>query len=100
MSKIRFDMDKGLYTRLVLLDLQKAFDTVDHQILLKKLSAVGANNFVVNWFSSYISERQQVVQVNGSLSTPMSTSCGVPQGSILGPTRFNSWTLTLSHLCK
>jgi len=87
-DKIRFDMDKGLYTGLVLLDLQKAFDTVDHQILLKKLSAVGANNFVVNWFSSYISERQQVVQVNGSLSTPMSTSCGVPQGSILGPLLF------------
>jgi hypothetical protein len=87
-DKIRCNMDNGFYTGLLLLDLQKAFDTVDHQILLKKLSAVGANDSVVTWFSSYVSGREQVVQVNDCLSPPMKMTCGVPQGSILGPLLF------------
>lgn len=87
-DRIRYNMDDGFYTGLVLLDLQKAFDTVNHDILLKKLSAIGADVSVVNWFSSYISDRQQIVQINNVMSSPMSTSCGVPQGSILGPLLF------------
>ena len=87
-DKIRYNMDDGYLTGLVLLDLQKAFDTVNHDILLKKLSAVGADDSVVKWFSSYVSDRKQVVQINNITSQPMSTSCGVPQGSILGPLLF------------
>ena len=85
---IRKEMDKGNYTGMVLLDLQKAFDTVNHEILLYKLKACGMNDKSVKWFSSYLSHRKQVVDINGTFSEHNSISCGVPQGSILGPLLF------------
>lgn len=88
-DKIKLNMDKGLYTGLVLLDLQKAFDTVNHEILLKKLKAVGLREDTVQWFYSYISDRRQVVQIKDSISPSCKMSCGVPQGSILGPLLFS-----------
>ena len=80
---IRNQMSAGNYTGLVLLDLQKAFDTVDHVILCKKLQAMGITS--VDWFKSYLSCRTQIVNVNQVDSDPLNVSCGVPQGSILGP---------------
>ena len=73
---------------MVLLDLQKAFDTVDHDILCNKLQAMGVHSDSVKWFKSYLSDRQQIVSVNQVESKPMNISCGVPQGSILGPLLF------------
>ena len=73
---------------MVLLDLQKAFDTVDHPTLLMKLASIGVNAFSRQWFSSYLQGRQQLVDVGGTLSPPLPISCGVPQGSILGPLLF------------
>lgn len=70
---------------MVLLDLQKAFDTVDHQILLYKLRAIGFKTMAVEWLNSYLSGRYQRVAFNGTLSNARSISCGVPQGSVLGP---------------
>ena len=75
------DCMQGLYTGMVMIDLQKAFDTVDHQILCNKLQAMGVSN--IKWFQSYLTGRKQLVNVNGTESNLADISCGVPQGSIL-----------------
>ena len=87
-DQIRFDMDKGNYTGMVMIDLQKAFDTVDHEILLNKLKAIGLDDLSTSWFSSYLKNRFQKTEVDGIFSDPMVVPCGVPQGSILGPLLF------------
>lgn len=73
---------------MVLLDLQKAFDTVDHSILLMNLEALGLSQDIIRWFHSYLSDRQQLVDVSGTSSSCVGIRCGVPQGSILGPRLF------------
>ena len=83
---IKGEMAKGNLVGMVLIDLQKAFDTVDHAILLEKLRAVGVSS--VAWFQSYLSGREQCVEIGGSRSEFLPVSCGVPQGSILGPQLF------------
>ena len=82
---INTNMDEGKYTGLILLDLQKAFDTVNHGILL---SSIGMNTNATEWFNSYLSGRTQFVDLGGVHSKPNTISCGVPQGSILGPLLF------------
>ena len=69
-------------------DLQKAFDTIDHDILLQKLYAICFSKHTVNWFKSYLSNRSFLVNLENNFSQPASVSCGVPQGSILGPLLF------------
>ena len=82
------NIDKGMTNLIVLLDLAKAFDTVSHNILLKKLELYGLKGVTLDWFSSYLSNRQQQCVVEGCVSKPQLISCGVPQGSILGPLLF------------
>ena len=75
---------------MVLLDMSKAFDSISHEILLLKLKDVGASNTCLQWFRSYLSDRQQVVRINSTLSESLPLSTGVPQGSILGPRGWDS----------
>ena len=73
---------------MVLIDLQKAFDTIEDQILLKKIKYLGFSENTVTWFKSYLCERKFQISINTSYSSPANLLCGVPQGSILGPLLF------------
>ena len=75
-------------TLTIFIDLKKAFDTVDHSILLKKMEHYGIKNSSNNWFKSYLSDREQFVTINGIESERTKMICGVPQGSVLGPLLF------------
>ena len=72
----------------ILLDLQKDFDTINHEFLLYKLEAYGVRGVCLDWFTSYLRKRSQCVSINGKVSKPLLIDCGVPQGSILGPLLF------------
>ena len=72
----------------VFLDLRKAFDTVDHKILIEKLKVYGLDHIAINWFKSYLSNRAQMTVVRDAISNKLYIKCGVPQGSILGPLLF------------
>lgn len=78
-------IDDGEYVGLVMLDLRKAFATVDHLLLIEKLNAIGVKNEELRWFSSYLTGRTQQTKWRTAISMPDPVRCGVPQGSILGP---------------
>ena len=78
----------GLVAGMIFIDLQKAFDTINHDIRLKKLSIIAFSDHTVKWFQSYLSNRKFMVNLENSFSEVSSISCGVPQGSILGPLLF------------
>ena len=68
--------------------MKKAFDTVNHEILLNKLEHYGIRDISLSWFKSYLSNRKQFVCINGTNSGLRELTCGVPQGSVLGPLLF------------
>ena len=84
-------IDGGGVCGVVFLDLAKAFDVVNHDILVNKLTSLGFGYGVSNWFRSYLSGRVQSTVMEGRLSTPKPVNCGVPQGSILGPLLFSCY---------
>ena len=87
-DKISEALDNGDYVIGVFLDFSKAFDTVDHDILLRKLEKYGIRGRALDWFTDYLSNRLQYVTYNGAKSKREIIKCGVPQGSILGPLLF------------
>ena len=83
-------IDNNMYTAGIFMDLSKAFDTIDHEILLDKLYHYGFRGVSHAWFTNYLSNRKQMVSYNSTLSSSESVKCGVPQGSILGPLLLSS----------
>ena len=81
-------MDRGLLNGVLFLDLKKAFDTINHDILISKLRLYGVRGDSLIWFQSYIQQRKQVCSVNNTISNIREINCGVPQGSNLGPLLF------------
>ena len=81
-------IDKGDIVGALFLDFRKAFDLVDHSILIRKLSLYKCNQSAIRWFTSYLNHRQQAIESDMVLTEFTDVLSGVPQGSILGPTLF------------
>lgn len=93
-------IDQQEVTVLVLLDYSKAFDTINYEIMLSVLKYIGLSEKATKFFRNYLSNRFQRVKIDNIVSTPLEVSCGVPQGSILGPLLFTLYTSEFQNVVK
>ena len=87
-ENIQTQLDRGKCYAGVFVDLQKTFDTDDHNILLQKLEYYGVRGIANEWFCSYLKKRKQFVSIENNMSSVKEILTGVPQGSVLGPLLF------------
>ena len=85
---------------IIFLDIKKAFDTVNHDILLDKLKYYGIGGIVLIWFKNFLTDRHQCTRLNGNLSSFLAVLSGVPQGSILGPILFSIYINDINYACN
>ena len=97
---ISCSIDNKKYGCGIFIDLSKAFDTVNHEILLRKMEHYGIRGVALEWFRSYLSNRKQYVYLNGDPSQLENITCGVPQGSVLGPLLFLIYINDLPHISE
>jgi exonuclease III len=98
-NDINLSLSRGKGSALVLLDMSAAFDTIDHDILLRRLPAwFGLTGNVLDWFVSYLFQRTQSIKIRDACSAKMPLLYGVPQGSVLGPLLFTSYSTPLSNI--
>ena len=100
-NDILLSLDKRKEVVLVLLDLSAAFETIDHSVLISRMSnRFGVTGVVLDWLKSYLNDRHQFVSVDNVLSHPSSLLYGVPQGSILGPLLFTLYTSPIENIIQ
>ena len=99
-DKIYHSKSQSYKPGIIFLDIKKAFDTVNHDILIKKLAYYGIGGIVLIWFKNFLTDRYQCTRINGKMSTFLAVLSGVPQGSILGPILFSIYINDIIFACN
>ena len=99
-NDILMALDQHKAAMLVLLDLSVAFETIDHSMLLNRLSDIGIQDTAHDWLKSYLNNRCQSININGCKSQSIPLRYGVQQGSVLGPFLFTQYTVPIGAICR